>query len=208
MSKSMRLPSQIFNKSTGLLKRNPSHLVEAESARNQTDIVRAIQGHPGKKKCDIEIDYNEEKKKTTSRFPGFYWFLDENNKRSFDTIKNTFTSVLRFRPTVIQVQTSLADIDPTLMKELNHPKVRAVGHAAPRPAKETAEKIADLLADDTLNVVSLDYAIVSSSDQIFAAEARAWVTDEPIILHPQEEEEEANYSPFLKITYIGSKSNR
>ena len=176
---------------TGVFFRNPTHTEEANRAKDQSQIVKAISGAQRERKKEI-ITYTEETKPWV--LPGFAQLreLDEQQVLGLCRV------LMRYRPNIFKVHIKLGDYKTA--RPANNHKTKLLDSFEPRFHTEVAEVIADILSDPTLNVSEIIYVVDSTEPGSFRAfgEVYGHVSEE-------EYEDESLFQPAVLIEYFSNQ---
>lgn len=176
---------------TGVFFRNPTHTEEANRAKDQSQIVKAILGAKRERKKEI-LTYTEDTKPWV--LPGFANIkeLDEQGLSGLCRV------LMRYRPNIWKVHIKLGNY-PSARSIDNH-KTKLLDSYEPRFHTEVAEVIAKILSDKTLNVSEIIYVVNNTEPGNFRAygEVFGYVSDE-------EYEDESLFEPAVLVEYFSNQ---
>lgn len=164
-------PNTIINKSSGLFARNPSHILEADNAEYQSDIVDAIK-KTGVKRMQIRYDYSDIDKKSPPPLSGILKIREMSQEQAISFCKN----LMRSKPNIFQVHIKLGDYQS--LRRIDNAKTRLLDSRKPRFHTEIGEKMGDLLADKTMLVTEIRYVVHNADPGYFSATAEVYGTTE------------------------------
>ena len=172
---------------TGIYYRNPTHVEAAEMADDQSDIVKAILGSGRERKIDT-FEYTEETKPWI--LPGFAFIREMDEKSILELCK----TLMRFKPNIYKVHLKLGDYPSA--RTVNNTKTVKLDSFKPRFHTEVAEKMAEILSDQTMNVVEILYVVHNVEPGHFRASGTVYVTTE------KEYKNNELFKPTLAIEYF------
>lgn len=181
-------PHDVLNKN--IFYKNPTHLLEAEHAVNQSDIVKAILDNHRRARRHERFIYSEEGGNPRNVIPGMLAIREMEQEE----LEGLFKSILRLRPNIFTVRISLGEYPNTT--QLNDRRVSLIGTSTPRRHTDTAKLIADAFADSRLRIVDFIYTITNAEIGTYNSIAYAYTTDAESYV------EDAFFKPVLEIDYI------
>jgi len=191
----MKLPGNVKPEDvmhpTGVFFRNPTHVDEANDAADQSQIVKAIKGAKRERATQV-LKYDEESKPWV--LPGFSKVKDLNEVEMAGLLK----SLMRYRPNIFKVHIKLGEY-PSARQIINH-KTKKIDSYEPRFYTEVGERIADVLADKTLNVTEIIYTVHNSDIGAFSASAEVFGFAED-----SEYEDEDLFTPAVLVEYFSNQ---
>jgi hypothetical protein len=180
-------PDAVRNPSTGILARNPTHIREAEGARNQTDIVKAIVSS-GKKRQTMVLKYDV--KKDIVALPGMLDIRGMNSTEASALCR----SLVRFRPNIFYVYIKLGNYPNA--KKVNDIKVTRLNlHTQVFPT-EVADLMGELLSDRALNIVEMVYEVEVADAGKFRTTCQA------VGVSLEDYKNDENFNPTVTIDFI------
>jgi hypothetical protein len=178
--------ADIFNPSTGMLYKNPSHLEEALRASNQTELLKMLSDR-GRQKLTETFKFDEGRQLF---LPGFKRFLE----LEFEEVQGLMNSLMRSRPNIFKVHIRLGDY-PT-GKRVENRNIRALHLVAPQPPSEIGKLLANAIFDKNDRVVELLFSCSSIDSGNFHADCTAVGTTK------EEFEDKELFKPIVEISYF------
>jgi len=176
---------------TGVFFRNPTHTEEADNAKDQSQIVKAIIGAQRERATQV-ITYTEESKPWI--LPGFPVIQELEQAE----IKQLCRSLMRFRPNIFKVHIKFGDYATSQRVDTN--KTRNLSSFEPRFHTEVAEKMAEILADKTLRVTEIVYTVHSAEPGQFRAVGEVFG-----LVSDKEWENKKLFQPAILIEYFSNR---
>ncbi len=162
-------PNTLINPSSGLFARNPSHASVAETAEDQADIVKAIKG-AGRQREILHLEYKD--KENLPMMPGILKIRGMSEEQLEGFCKN----LMRSKPNIFRVYLKLGDYPSA--KEINNNNIQQMGSNKQRMHTDVGLAISKVLADQTNNIVELNYLVTNSEPGQFNSVGRAAATTE------------------------------
>ena len=180
-------PNAMYNPSSGMLVRNPTHVDVAERAEDQREIVNAIKDAKAAWRKAIYEYSNKE------RMPGLPGVLkiremDEPNMLGFCKV------LMRAQPNITGISLKLGKYPSA--RPYDGPKVTRLQSNKPRNPTEVAEDMSLLLADKSLCIIELEYKVNNAAPGNFSTIATAKATN------PDEYANDELFKPVLEIEYF------
>ena len=163
--------SELINKSSGLFNRNPTHMMEADNAEYQNEIVDAIK-KSGVKRMQIKYDYSDIDKKSPPPMSGILKIREMNEEQAISFCKN----LMRCKPNIFKIHIKLGDY-PSL-RRIDNSKTRLLDSRKPRFHTEIGEKMGTLLADKSMLITEIIYVVHNADPGYFNATAEVYGTTE------------------------------
>lgn len=182
----------MYNPSTGLLVKNPTHMEVAETSDDQVEIVNAIRDMRVKHMKSI-YDYTDYNAKSPSPIPGLPGVLKIRDMEEEEMI-GFFRVLMRVKPLITRVALKLGDYD--FKREYRGTKIQKLDARKPRHPTEVAVLMADLMSDKTLSIIEMEYKVNSAKAGEFQARGKAFGTREEDYLNDE------LFKPYLEIEYI------
>lgn len=159
----------IRNPSSGLISRNVTHQEIAEYAEDQSDIIRAIK-ESGVKRIRVSYDYTDLDPANPPPLSGIL----KIRKMDIQDAQSFCRTLMRSRPNIFKVDINLGDY--TRARRISNYKTQMLNTNKPRFHTELGDKLGDLLADRSLNVVRIVYTVHNADAGHFSASAEVYGT--------------------------------
>lgn len=186
----MKLDEKAINPSTGLYSYNPQHRKEAEEASDQTELYKALKG-AGRQPQTETLRYEDEEDVREGKVP--FSGITKIKEMDSDQIHGLCKALMRFRPNIFRLKIKLGNYPSAY--ETETPTSRSMASTIRRLPTEAAAKIADALADRSVNIVELRYNVTHSSPGYFSTTGEIYVTN------AEEYNNEALFNPTIEVTY-------
>jgi len=180
-------PKALINPSSGLLARNPSHIGIAETAEDQSDIVRAIKG-AGRHKELAHLTYED--KDNLPMFPGILRIRE----MAPEQVENFCKNLMRARPNIFRIHIKLGEYPSN--SEIRTKDIEKLSSHQPRHHIDVGEAISKVLCDPNNRIVELNYLVTNTTPGQFNAEGRAAAATE------EEYKNDKFFKPEIIIEYF------
>lgn len=185
-------PNAMYNPSSGMLTRNPTHVEVAETADDQQEIVNAIRDMRVKHMKSI-YDYTDYDPESPSLIPGLPGLLALRDMGENDMLGFCRT-LMRTKPLITRIYLKYGDYD--YKREYRGGKIQKLQSHKPRHPTEIAVFISDLLSDNSLNIVELEYKVNSAGTGNFHSMGTAYGTNDASY------KDKSLFKPYLEIEYV------
>ena len=182
-------PDAIINPSSGLYARNPSHITEAKYAEDQSEIVKAIH-KSGVKRMTVLYDYSVIDMKAPLPLMGILKIRD----MPVESAIRFCQSLMRSRPNIFKVHIKLGN-HPSKQR-IDNSKTRLLNSSKARFNTEVGEKMGELLADRSLRITEIKYAVHNADAGLFNSTVEAYGVTEAEYL------DDALFSPIIEFEFI------
>ena len=157
----------IKNPSTGMPTRNPSHIAEADSAADQSELVQSIRD-TGVKRMVVKYDYSNLDKQSPPPLAGITKIREMSQEQAVALCK----SLMRSKPNIFKVHIKLGEYGSA--RRLENQKTRMLNSSKARFHTEVAEKLGDLLSDKNMLVSEVKYQVHNAEPGLFRATAEVY----------------------------------
>lgn len=176
------------NPSSGLPYRNPSHMLEANDAEDQSEIVKAIK-KTGVKRMVVTYDYANMDKQSPPPLAGITKIREMSPEQAMGYCKQ----LMRSKPNIFRVNIKLGNYN---QRRVDNQKTRLLNSNRARFHTEIGEKIGDVLADKNMLVTEIKYIIDKTLDGAFSATAEVYGTT------TEEYFDDKNFAPTISFEFI------
>ena len=160
-----------INPSTGLVYRNPTHIMEANNADDQSEIVKSIRA-TGVKRMVVKYDYSDIDKQSPPPLAGITKIREMTPERA----KNYCKQLMRSKPNIFRMNIKLGDYPN--QRRIDNSKTRLLNANKARFNTEIGEKLGGILADKTMLVTEVKYNVENTEPGMFNAIAEVYGTTE------------------------------
>jgi hypothetical protein len=180
----------VKNPSSGLYGRNPTHILEANDAEDQSDIVKSIKGS-GAKRMRVLYEYKDADMSSPPPLAGILKMREMSEQDAVAFCKN----MMRTRPNIFKAHIKLGNY-PTSLR-IDNRRTRLLNSRKPRFHTEIGEKIGALLADKTVLVTEIKYVVHNADPGYFNATAEVYG-----VRTMEEYLDEKSFNPSIEFDFV------
>jgi hypothetical protein len=185
-------PDAMYNPSSGMLTKNPTHMEVAKTADDQQEIVNSIRDMRVKHMKAI-YDYTDFDPNNPSPIPGLPGVLKLREMGDED-MAGFCRTLMRTKPLITRIYLKYGDYD--FKREYRGGKIQRLQAHKPRHPTEIATLIADILGDKSLNIIEFEYKVNSAGAGNFQSKGIAYGTKD------SDYRDNSLFKPYLEIEYV------
>ena len=182
----------IRNPADGIIARNPTRLEITKNSESQKEIMEAVMGVTYAPTDTVVYDYSSIDREDPPPMAGVLKIREMSESQ----LKGFFKSLMRSKPNIVKMQLKLGEYQNK--SRVINSRAALLNSNKQRFHTEVAERLADVFADHTVNVVEVIYKVNNKDQNYFSATAEVYSV-------PSEDyNDDKLFAPAIGIEYIVS----